>query len=426
MTPCSKMGILRGMKATRANLADYTRHVRPLVRLGSFVPAPGQPAWDFDAPATDLALRALKADEAAASLSAWVEATQPPILFEHEERERSKGDPREEHGYVVGVLRLSESEARERGVESQSGDWLYAELACAPDLDRLISERRVRGVSPGLALGYEDDEGREWPVVLRELSFVAEPRLRTQPRAADVVSAALSDPGGRMARKLTKAVRARVRKHAASCTMKDSKGRLVGVGLAQLADAGDLEPGDVVVVSTEDGDPIATTTVEELTAVAEEIEAEAVVDEGEMGEPDEEMPMADVESRIARIEEMLAQIMGGQQAAMKDRAKPSEVAQLRDRLAYLETREAVRVELSDREIPAGGEEQLVRLRMQDAKAYTFTASLLPRRKAPASRVNLGDPAQPGATELDRARAVQAAEQIPFSEALLRVRREARA
>ena len=367
-------------------------------------------------------------DDAEVSLREWVESTQPPILFEHEEVERGKGDPRREHGYVTGVLRLTEAEARERGIASQRGEWLYAEIAAAPDLDSLIEAEQVRGVSPGLELGYQDDEGREWPVVLRELSFVAEPRLRTQPRAADVVSAALRDPGGRsMAKRMTKAVRARVQKHAATCTMKDKGGRLLGRGLAQLADAEDLEPGDVVVISTEDGDPIATATVEDLAAVAEEIEAVAVEADVEMAEAEEDTEMADtVEDRIARIEEMLARLLGGAEATMKDKAKPSEVAQLRERVAYMEAREELRAELGDREIPAGGEDTLVRLRMSDRKAYSFAASLLPRRKTPAARVSLGDPAQSGASELDRARAVQAAEQISFGEALLRVRREVRA
>ena len=415
------------MNVSRANLADYSRRVRPLVRLGEIQPTQSGAAWHLSASEDDVSRYRLTADTVEASLREWVEATQPAILFEHEEIAREKGDPRQAHGYVVGVQRLDETEARSRGIESQSGEWLYAELACAPDLVELLDEGRVRGTSPTLELGYVDDEGREWPIVLRELSFVAEPRLRTQPRAAEVDSAALSDPGGRM-RKMSKAARGKVRAHHATCAIHTKAGgRLVGRGVASLADVEDLEPGEILVVTDESGEPIATGTVEEIVEVAEEIEAAAEGVEMTEGEEDE-ASMQDAESRLAKVEEILARIMEHlDMASMSDKpkrgAKPSEVQQLREKVQWMEAREQVRAELCDREIPAGGEERLIRMRLSDPASYTFAASLLPRRKAPAQRVGLGDPvAAQGMTELDRAKSIAKAESISFGDALLKIRR----
>lgn len=412
------------MNVSRANLADYSRRVRPLVRLGEIQPTQSGAAWHLSASEDDVPRYRLTSNTVETSLREWVEATQPAILFEHEERSREKGDPRQEHGYVVGVLRLSEPEARSRGIDSQSGEWLYAELACAPDLVELLDEGRVRGTSPTLELGYVDDEGRDWPIVLRELSFVAEPRLRTQPRAAEVDSAALSDPGGRMARKMNRAARAKLLRHASTCAIHTKTGgRLVGRGVASLADAEDLEPGEILVVTDESGEPIATGTVEEIVEVAEEIEAAAEAGAG-MTEPGEDdASMEDAESRLAKVEEVLARIMEHlDMASMSDRpkraAKPSELQQLREKVQYMEAREQVRAELCDREIPAGGEERLIRMRLSDPGAYTFAASLLPRRKAPAQRVGLGDPvaANPNAALAGRVRQIAAEKGIPYHEA----------
>jgi len=375
---------------SRIALADTVRRVRPLAPLRPFVPNPDRADvwWDASAEATDSSLREFTADDFAASLTEWVRLTEPPICHGHA---TAVGHPEIETGRVVGVLRLSENEAKELGIESQSGDWLYAECACLPSLAELIDSQQLRGTSPGLQSSYLDDEGRLWPVILRELSFVREPRLRTQPRAAEIDAANLGDI--MLAPAFTRRLRA-----ARTITIAKRDGTVLYDGALAGCRMADLPGGEPVTV-TEGDESIAMTTPEELaTAMSEE----AVMEEG--GDLVEALTAAletldgELKEKARELLDMLTAAAGaGGMAAeiaaeMSDKSPKGELAALRNQVALLKAERSVDTDLLGKVLPVGvGRDKLLECHMRDPIAYAIALSALPNRPRLATeRINLGD------------------------------------
>ena len=399
----------------RIALADTVRRVRPLAPLRPFVPDPDRADvwWDPSAQATNPAALEFTSDDFAASLAEWVEATQPPIWHGHAP---PPGSPEIESGRVVGVIRLTEAEARDRGIESQSGDWLYAECACLPGLAELVDSQQLRGTSPGLQANYTDDEGRVWPVILRELSFVMQPRLRTQPRAAEIDAANLGDamPAPKFARRL----------HAAkTVTVAKRDGTVLYEGAPLSCRMQDLPASEPITVA-EAGETIAVTTPEEYGA-AMACEPAKMEDASDLAEvlaaALDTLPEAAKEHARALLD-----ILAGTAAAagaVAEMADGGEVAKLRREVARLRAEREVDADLAGRVVPPGvTRERLLECRMRDADAYQIALSALPARpKLATERINLSDakpvtgtPEQASAAALTIAAARAAAKGEAFS------------
>lgn len=371
-----------------AALADTIRVVRPLAPLRRFLAADKGAWWDFGAASTDPAARAFTPEDAETMLREWVTRAHPPVLREH--------DPeRDGWGWLTGVLRVDEAEAIARGMETQTGDWLYAEIAATPRLVQAMDDGEVRLVSPLLVKGYTDDEGREWPLILAEVSFVAAPRLRTQPRPEDIDAAQLMDTPMRKIK-------------GRRIVLADHAGTVLAAGAANVAMMADLDADDIVTVTdAETGEVLISGTVAEVTDAAE------MEDDGEDKAPltdaadlQAKLDAASPDVRDAAIRAAMDVLTAGtatmadpektEGAAMSDKTG---TAALKRRVADLEARlEAQRIDaavtavMSDRILPPGcGRDTALHFAKLGGETFRLWAAGLPKRpRVQTERAKMND------------------------------------
>jgi hypothetical protein len=368
------------------------RRVRPLAPLSPFVPDPNREDvwWDPSADATDPTRLEFTPDDFTASLSEWVETTQPPIWHGHVKP--PDGTPETQWGRIVGVIRLTEEQAHARGIDSQVGEWLYAEMACNEELTAMLDSGALRGTSPGgLQANYLDHDGRRWPVVLREISFVREPRLRTQPRAEQIDASDLRDTMPTTPPKWTKRARA-----AKSVTLAKRDGTVLYTGALASCNMSDLPTGEAITMA-EGADTIAVTTSEEL-GEAMKADPATMEDGSDLVEVLTAAMDALPEEAKALARQLLDMLAGVAAAApmaasMRDAVPANaEIAALKAKLAKIEAERAVESDLSTRMLPPGvTRDELLECSMRDPKAYAIALKAMPAKPQLATeRVNLSD------------------------------------
>lgn len=114
------------------------------------------------------------------SIQDWIAHYRPPILREHERNG-------EAYGEIVRVVEVTQKQAAEWGVE-QRGDAVWGVARLHPTMRDAYDDGRLRTTSPHLAMGYVDDEGTQWPLVMHELSAVSDPRQKGRQVTTDVLS----------------------------------------------------------------------------------------------------------------------------------------------------------------------------------------------------------------------------------------------
>lgn len=213
-------------------LSDGARRLVWALPRGAFLPRAGGPTWDLDADATEPAKFRFRWADAVASLRDWLAGYAPPVLVDH----RATLPGAEAFGVVTGVYEVTEAEARAAGVE-QAGDALYLTIEPRADIAELFDAGGLPYTSPCLRADYTDDEGRHWPIILRELSFTNDPRQKRRQvpttAAAPLAAALLSEVPVEEAEIEVKADPVA----ALSAIVEDLVARVVALESAKMADA---------------------------------------------------------------------------------------------------------------------------------------------------------------------------------------------
>jgi hypothetical protein len=167
--------------------SDSDRRLVWALPRGKFRPSRYSPAvWDLDAETTDAKARRFTWADAVDSITRWLGTFQPPIKIEHGAID-GLAKPSDDallnevatYGLVTGAREVDEATARAMGIE-QDGDALHFEIAPVAEVARMMRDKQLPYTSPALLCGFIDDEGTEWPLIVRELSFTASPRLTTR------------------------------------------------------------------------------------------------------------------------------------------------------------------------------------------------------------------------------------------------------
>lgn len=178
----------------RITLSDGASRLVWAIPRGQILPRAGGPTWDLDADATEPGKLRFKWADVVASLTDWLAAYAPPLLVNH----GAELTGAESFGMVTGLREVAEADARAAGVD-QAGDALYLTIEPRADIVSLFDAGGLPYTSPGLRADYTDDEGRHWPIILRELSFTADPRQKRRQvpttAAASLAAALLSEVG---------------------------------------------------------------------------------------------------------------------------------------------------------------------------------------------------------------------------------------
>lgn len=308
---------------------------------GKLVPRKGGPTWDLDAAETDAASLRFRWDDVVSSLSEWLEVYEPPIIVEHggdlPTRDPETGIPIA-YGRVTGVKKVTQDEAESAGVP-QPTDAIYSLAEVDPALADLLESGRVPYFSPGLSADYTDDEGRHWPLIVRELTLTLDPRQKKR-QPAHVTTMPLA---------------AALLSETETCMEETEETPDLGAALASLTE----------MVQT-----LAERVAALESLMADTMEVEAVTDVESDAELSE---TAALRKRVADLE---AQIARGKSAA------------------------AVDALLSEHAVDASARDALIALHVSDAKAVEAIVRAAPKRgagtvkRAPAAGpgVNLSDAA----------------------------------
>jgi len=178
----------------RITLSDGASRLVWAIPRGQILPRAGGPTWDLDADATEPSKLRFRWADVVASLADWLDSYAPPLLVNH----GAELTGAESFGMVTGLREVTEADARTAGVD-QAGDALYLTIEPRADIVDLFDAGGLPYTSPGLRADYTDDEGRHWPIILRELSFTADPRQKRRQvpttAAASLAAALLSEVG---------------------------------------------------------------------------------------------------------------------------------------------------------------------------------------------------------------------------------------
>jgi len=141
---------------------------------------------DLDASEDDPAAGKLTRETALRSAREWLDTYQPPVLVEH----RRDGMVL---GRVVKLACKSREDLAEQGLIA-SEDAVLASLELDDEVAEHYDRGRIEYCSPGLSLGYTDDQGKVWPLAITEVSLTGDPRMKTrQPRASTLRDIQLSE-----------------------------------------------------------------------------------------------------------------------------------------------------------------------------------------------------------------------------------------
>lgn len=167
-------------------LADRSENERVLWALprGPWSRSDGV-VFDLDAEVDDIENRRLTWDTTVASLSEWIALARPPVLMNH----NSNGD---NEGQSRRLVVLKKAQAEAHGIEQPTDEAAYVSAELVESRLRAYDEGKNPTMSPHVQLGYVDSTGRRWPIVLREISFAADQRLKPQ-HARNLTSARLSE-----------------------------------------------------------------------------------------------------------------------------------------------------------------------------------------------------------------------------------------
>lgn len=307
---------------------------------GKLVPRKGGPTWDLDAAETDAASLRFRWEDVVASLSEWLEAYEPPIIVEHggdlPTRDPETGIPIA-YGRVVGVRKVTQEEADAAGVP-QPTDAIYSLAEVVPALADLLESGRVPYFSPGLSADYTDDEGRHWPLIVRELTLTLDPRQKKR-QPAHVTTLPLA---------------AALLSETETPMEDEQKTPDLGAALASLTEM--------------------VQTLAERVAALEAPKTDAM--DGEPEEPESDVELSDTAALRKRVADLEAQIARGKSAT------------------------AIDALLSEHAVDASARDALISLHVSDAKAAEAIVKAAPKRgagsvkRAPsvAPGVNLSDAA----------------------------------
>jgi hypothetical protein len=330
------------MNVIRVSLADGAQRVVWAIPRGQIVTRRNGPRWDLDAETTDPASLQWRWDDAVDSLRRWLAAYKPPIVYEHDYRDRAPGEPVPARGHVVGLFTMDADDAAESGIDLRGApEALFFVLEPDDVTAALLDSGSLPYTSPMLEANYEDDAGEVWPLVLTHHSFVRNPRQKTR----QVPTTELRDSPPRLG--------------AAACLSEFDPPCDTGVTMQDKEETAPMEDG------AGGGDA--------LMELAEMVRTLA--------------------ERLDRIETAMAETPEDEPAAMSDDTPAdtetaklrAEVDALKGELVRRDASEQVRAIMSERDVPADAADLLTDLRVESPKRFDAIVALLPRRSTPKTR-----------------------------------------